>query len=91
MLAYWCGLYLPQTQGLTDPSFRRYLWSIRLPFWLPAVIIGLLVALLLLRDSRRVRPGCCLCCGYDLTGNVSGRCPECGRAISTEVERTHNA
>lgn len=21
---------------------------------------------------------CCLSCGYDLTGNESGRCPECG-------------
>jgi hypothetical protein len=28
---------------------------------------------------RRPRPGCCQGCGYDLTGNVSGRCPECGR------------
>lgn len=25
--------------------------------------------------------GHCQTCGYDLTGNVSGRCPECGRAI----------
>jgi len=22
----------------------------------------------------------CVPCGYDLTGNVSGRCPECGEA-----------
>ena len=27
---------------------------------------------------RRRRFGRCLRCGYDLTGNVSGRCPECG-------------
>ena len=27
---------------------------------------------------RRPKPGCCSSCGYDLTGNVSGRCPECG-------------
>lgn len=26
----------------------------------------------------RVRPGFCAC-GYDLTGNITGRCPECGR------------
>ena len=31
-------------------------------------------------DTRgyRLRHGLCLACGYDLTGNVSGTCPECG-------------
>jgi hypothetical protein len=33
------------------------------------------------RRWRRRRRGCCLNCGYDLTGNVSGVCPECGEAI----------
>jgi len=32
------------------------------------------------RDRRRIRPGCCLRCGYDLTGNLSGVCSECGLA-----------
>jgi hypothetical protein len=27
---------------------------------------------------QRWEQGCCLRCGYDLTGNTSGRCPECG-------------
>ncbi len=31
----------------------------------------------LVARSRR-RRGLCLKCGYDLTGNVSGVCPECG-------------
>ena len=31
-----------------------------------------------LRRRRRRRSGRCQRCGYDLTGNVSGRCPECG-------------
>ena len=30
--------------------------------------------------SKRVKPGHCQC-GYDLSGNVSGRCPECGRGV----------
>ena len=30
------------------------------------------------RIMRKLTPGTCPQCGYDLTGNVSGRCPECG-------------
>jgi len=29
-------------------------------------------------------PGYCGGCGYNLTGNVSGICPECGRPIDAE-------
>lgn len=32
------------------------------------------------RGSRRIR-GQCLNCGYDLRGNTSGICPECGTAV----------
>ena len=34
-----------------------------------------------LRRWRRRRRDLCLKCGYDLTGNVSGVCPECGGAV----------
>jgi hypothetical protein len=47
------------------------------PLWMPLVLIGLPTGWLWWRDRRRVPAGCCAC-GYDLTGNVSGRCPECG-------------
>jgi len=30
------------------------------------------------RRRRRIRIGACPTCGYNLTGNVSGTCPECG-------------
>jgi hypothetical protein len=30
------------------------------------------------RNRRNRRNGLCRSCGYDLTGNTSGRCPECG-------------
>lgn len=36
-------------------------------------------AILFIRTIRRQRLGLCLHCGYDLRGNLSGRCPECGR------------
>jgi hypothetical protein len=33
------------------------------------------------RPYRRRRRGLCVSCGYDLTGNVSGICSECGRRV----------
>ena len=33
-----------------------------------------------LRRERRAK-GLCERCGYDLRGNVSGVCPECGRGV----------
>jgi len=27
----------------------------------------------------------CIACGYDLTGDVSGRCPECGRDFAPQA------
>ena len=29
--------------------------------------------------------GYCLSCSYDLTGNTTGRCPECGTRLESEV------
>lgn len=34
------------------------------------------------RRQRRAARGECVVCGYNLTGNVSGRCPECGHPIA---------
>ncbi len=36
------------------------------------------------RRGRRRKPGHCGC-GYDLTGNVSGRCPECGETTDRSL------
>jgi hypothetical protein len=71
------------------PSIERldpFGLMVRLPLWLP--LCALLVPTLLLwrRDRRRPRPGFCRQCDYDLTGNVSGICPECGTPL-TEAER----
>ncbi len=50
--------------------------SLHLPPWL--VLFAGPTALLWWRDRRRIPPGHCQKCGYNLTGNVSGVCPECG-------------
>jgi hypothetical protein len=49
----------------------------------PHGLVALALALLPLgsairRWRARPQPGHCRRCGYDLTGNVSGICPECG-------------
>ncbi len=45
------------------------------------------IPMLLFRTARAhsaiVEPGHCPC-GYDLTGNTSGKCPECGTLLSPE-------
>ena len=38
------------------------------------------------RQQRRAK-GFCATCGYDLKGNVSGVCPECGAPVKSEPER----
>src|SRR5262245_24466128 len=37
-----------------------------------------------LREHRHFPFGHCRRCGYDLTGNTSGVCPECGTAIDSQ-------
>jgi hypothetical protein len=50
-----------------------------------AVIVAVVALMWALLDrptwikARRWDRGQCVRCGYDLTGNVSGVCPECGR------------
>ena len=39
------------------------------------------------RQLWRLLPHLCDGCGYDLTGNASGRCPECGRTIEPPSPR----
>jgi hypothetical protein len=57
---------------------------ITIPYWLPSLLGAALPAwwaIARIRRARRVGEGCCTACGYDLTGNVSGACPECGGKV----------
>ncbi|MBN2562781.1 MAG: hypothetical protein JXQ75_17800 [Phycisphaerae bacterium] len=53
------------------------------------LLLGTVLAtsFLLWRDRSRPSPGRCQECGYDLTGNTSGICPECGTPIADDVKR----
>lgn len=59
-------------------------WYGTFPLYLPFVLIAIISAYahlpILLRRSRQMR-GECAICAYNLRGNLSGRCPECGTAI----------
>ncbi|MBP7748089.1 MAG: hypothetical protein KA383_18400 [Phycisphaerae bacterium] len=57
-------------------------WSFEIPLWVTFVACAAPTGLMWWRDRLRRRPGFCERCGYDLTGNVSGRCPECGGLIA---------
>jgi hypothetical protein len=62
--------------------------QVALPLWALAVVLGLIPVVSLLRWRVRSRVqqwrtirGRCLSCGYNLTGNTTGICPECGTTI----------
>jgi len=81
VLVHWYG-------GLANYSTtdRRRYFLAYIPSWeiiglfglYPAVVLALSVTRRVRRRRRRVR-GLCIHCGYNLTGNVSGVCPECGQ------------
>ena len=59
-------------------------WSldVRIPFWVFVLLTGIPAAFLFRRDRKRQLAGHCGICGYDLFGNTSGKCPECGEKIN---------
>lgn len=77
------GLELPRISWDDPPPYR----FVFVPLWLPFLVLGVPTAILwfptVIRWYRDRKPPCghCQHCGYDLTGNVTGICPECGNAI----------
>jgi len=61
------------------PRPRPGVWAVVVPLWIPMVVLGI-ATFLVWRRYRRLPVGHCQGCGYDLTSNVSGVCPECGRS-----------
>jgi len=43
------------------------------------------------RRRRRRRQGLCMNCAYDLTGNISGVCPECGTPVGPKKCRADDS
>jgi hypothetical protein len=71
----------PTVVGQIDYSYVAF------PHWLVASLLCLWPEFQQISRWRPARPtGFCAVCGYNLTGNASGACPECGTpVISTSV------
>ena len=71
--------------------YRRW-WgdstTVRVPHWSMLLTTAIVPGVwLVTRRRARRRAGCCLTCGYNLTGNTSGVCPECGTPTSADINQ----
>jgi predicted RNA-binding Zn-ribbon protein involved in translation (DUF1610 family) len=70
--------------GISGPEAR----CLHIPHWILLFVVATPTTVLFWRDRhRRIPPGHCQTCGYDLTGNVSGVCPECGKPIPNDLRK----
>ena len=63
-----------------------YTCRLAMPLWFPLVLFSIYPTIAFVRAPYRRRhlrrkKGLCIHCGYNLTGNVSGVCPECGEKV----------
>jgi hypothetical protein len=65
------GFHLPKV------GIYPYHAQLIIPLWTALTLVWGIAALTWYR-RRHILPGHCRKCGYNLTGNTSGRCPECG-------------
>jgi len=87
--AHWWEAFGFVFRTPSDPrNYMSYGESgITLPCWFLVVLLILFLAPSMLSQiaqrvqKRRRLHGLCLTCNYNLTGNVSGVCPECGTAV----------
>lgn len=74
--------FVAQLRDWFDLPWRFKSGPISIPLGLPTAILATVSVTAFWTTRRRMSTRHCKHCGYDLTGNVSGVCPECGAAIS---------
>lgn len=75
------GVWLPRAGDWGEDTIAFPAW------WAVALSLVATVGLFFIDRRRRIPPGHCRKCGYDLRGAVSDRCSECGTLIAAEAAR----
>ena len=72
--------------GWNIPAYYGSMNTILFPHWFLALIFAILPTVWLIkwRKRRALGDNVCVNCGYDLTGNTTGKCSECGEALANE-------
>ncbi len=78
-----------EAEGVVADDKESVFYEYRAELPLPPLIllVGIPSAIGWYCDRRRIPAGHCRGCGYDLTLNVSGRCPECGVEVGATGKR----
>ena len=75
--------------GMDEAGWSTPLLVTRLRHWdmfrISVILILISTHLSVLTRRKKRTPGLCAHCGYNLYGNVSGRCPECGAEIPSDA------
>lgn len=76
----------------TEPEPASRVFRIHVPGapWVGGGLVTVSFALLMIRRRQLSGEPQCPHCGYNLTGNVSGICPECGNTTPEEIRRAHD-
>ena len=76
----------------TSMMFYTPVWHFSLHVWWVFLVLITYPTIAFIRGVRQWRrrtKGWCIPCGYDLTGNESGVCPECGNRFETRTSQTN--
>lgn len=79
IVASLCYLAQLHFRGLLTPLFLVTLVLSGVSSWVMSLVVG--IGFVVRRAKTEIKPGQCKKCRYDLTGNISRRCPECGSEI----------
>ena len=77
-------VYIANLGGIYVAIFllAQAIWGEFVPFWIAALLAAGWTGMALEWSIRKPLNSTLCLCGYDLTGNVSGICPECGQPTS---------